>query len=381
MNKCRVCDKELFEKPLIVFKDMPKSAQFLPDKTELKSEKAIDLTICQCSGCGLVQITNYPVHYYKEVIRAVGISKEMEIFRLNQFKEFIDKYALHNKKIIEIGCGFGEYLSLMTKCDINTYGIEFSEKAVKSCKEKDLNVTKHFIDSSKYILPDAPYDAFFIMSFLEHIPDINSLLRGIYNNLSDEGTGIVEVPNFDMILQKNLFSEFITDHIFYFTKETLENTLKINGFEIVECKSIWHDYILSAIVKKRKILDVTHFYNCQNNIKQELNKYIDKFGIKNVAVWGAGHQSLAIISLSGLKNKIKYVVDSAEFKQNKFTPATHIPILAPGKLNTDKPLAVIVIAGSYSDEVAKIIRNNYDKNIEIAILRDFGLEIIGKMNL
>ena len=33
--------------------------------------------------------------------------------------------------------------------------------------------------------------------------------------------GIIEVPNFDMILKKKLYTEFIRDHIYYFTKEIL----------------------------------------------------------------------------------------------------------------------------------------------------------------
>jgi hypothetical protein len=38
--------------------------------------------------------------------------------------------------------------------------------------------------------------------------------------------------------------------------------------------------------------------------------------------------------------------------------------------------AVMVMAASYSDEVAKIIRQKYDGKIKVAILRDFGLEVV-----
>lgn len=381
MNKCRVCNQELFEKPLGVLNNMPKSAQFLPNFNDLESEKGIDLTVCQCSGCGLVQITNEPVSYYKEVIRAVGISKEMQEFRENQFKEFVNKFSLKNKKIIEIGCGFGEYLSIMNKLNVNAYGLEYSDNGVENCKQNNLKVTKGFVENGEYIIPQSPFDAFYIMNFLEHLPDINSTLRGIYNNLSENSVGLVEVPNFDMILQKNLFSEFIVDHLFYFTQKTLESTLNLNGFEIIDCKEIWHNYILSATIKKRKLIDTTNFQNYQNKIKEELNNYINKFGVKNVAIWGAGHQALTTISLAELQNKIKYIIDSAKFKQNKFTPATHIPIVDSSILNTDPPHAIIVIAGSYSDEIKKIIQSDYNENIEIAILRDYGLEIIKGTNL
>ena len=46
-------------------------------------------------------------------------------------------------------------------------------------------------------------------------------------------------------------------------------------------------------------------------------------------------------------------------------------------LNTDPVEAVIVMAAAYSDEVAKIIQNEYSADIKLAVLRDYGLEIMG----
>ena len=355
---------------------MPKAAQFLPDIESLKSEKGVDLEVYQCSGCGLVQLNNNPVPYYKEVIRAAAFSEEMMNFRIKQFNSFIEKYSLKGKKIIEVGCGKGEYLSIMQKCGVYAYGLEQSEESVQECIKKGLRVSKGFVESSKDRLSNAPFNAFYVLSFLEHLPKPNSTLRGIYNNLTDGAIGLVEVPNFDMILRNNLFSEFIGDHLLYFTRETLDTILRLNGFEIIECSEEWHEYIISAIVKKREKLDISHFYKHQTQLKIDIEEYISRFRDKKVAIWGAGHQALALISLINLADKIRYVVDSATFKQGKYTPATHVPIVSPAALNFDPVDAVIVIAASYSDEVAGILRQKFDKNINISILRDFGLEVL-----
>ena len=90
----------------------------------------------------------------------------------------------------------------------------------------------------------------------------------------------------------------------------------------------------------------------------------------------AGHQALAVMALTELKDKIKYVVDSAPFKQGKYTPATHIPIVSPDTLSSNPVDAVIVMTGSYSDEVARITQQKYSNKMDIRILRDFGLEKI-----
>jgi 2-polyprenyl-3-methyl-5-hydroxy-6-metoxy-1,4-benzoquinol methylase len=376
INKCRVCGSDFFKEPLLEYKNMPAVAQYFPDKTFLENDKGIDLEICQCSGCGLIQLNNEPVSYYKEVIRASGISEEMKKFRIKQFQDFLEKYNLKNKKIIEIGCGGGEYLSVMNQLNINSYGLEYSEELVEKCIKIGLKVYKGFIENDDDKIRDNPFDGFFILNYLEHLPKINSTLRGIYNNLTDNAIGLIEVPNFDMILSKNLFSEFTRDHLFYFTKESLKRTLELNGYEVLNCEVIWHDYIISAVVKKRDEISLKHFYEKQEKIKKEIKEYIKGFGSKKVAVWGAGHQALAIMSMTEINKDIKYVIDSAEFKQNKYTPATHIPIVSPETLGYDPVEAIIIIAGSYSDEVASIIKEKYSNKINIAILRDFGLEAI-----
>jgi len=63
---CRVCNQPLDW--LVSYNDMPARAQFLHDTPD---EDSTILKICQCSGCGLVQLDVEPVHYWQTPIRAV----------------------------------------------------------------------------------------------------------------------------------------------------------------------------------------------------------------------------------------------------------------------------------------------------------------------
>jgi 2-polyprenyl-3-methyl-5-hydroxy-6-metoxy-1,4-benzoquinol methylase len=191
INKCRVCGHNFFAETLLRYENMPKSAQYLPDAGSLESDKGIDLEVYQCSGCGLVQLSNAPVPYYKEVIRAAAFSEEMTDFRRKQFGRFIKNYGLKGKKIIEIGCGRGEYLSILQQCGVEAYGLEYSRKSVTQCGRSGLKVSKGFIQSSTYRLAHTSFDAFLMLSFLEHLPKPNLTLRGIYNNLADGAVGLV----------------------------------------------------------------------------------------------------------------------------------------------------------------------------------------------
>jgi len=353
---------------------MPKAAQHFPSLHELQDEKGADLEVCRCSLCDLVQLSNEPVPYHKEVIRASAFSDEMEQFRVQQFADFVDKYDLKDKKVLEVGCGKGEFLQLMQDTGTDAYGIEYAQDSVNYCLDAGLQVEKDYILYAHHEVKEAPFDCFFILNFFEHLPDLNSTLQALYLNLKDDGIGLIEVPNFDMIIKENLFSEFINDHLYYFTSDTLEHVLNRNGFEVVEMNEVWHDYIISAVVKKKQVPNLSSFKRQQKKITQQIMDYLAKFSEESVAVYGAGHQALAVLALADLGDKIKYVVDDAPFKQGKYTPATHIPIVSAEILHEDPPEAIIVMAASYSDEVAsKLLKLNL--GVGLSVLRDNGIYI------
>lgn len=373
---CRVCSAPLFTEALLQYENSPKSAQgFLTKLSE--DDDSVNLIIYQCSKCGLVQHNLSPVSYFKEVIRAVAFSPEMGIFRHQQLQDWISKNHLEDKKILEVGCGEGEYLDLLKNAGANELtGIEYSEKNIEIALASGNKVLRGYLDSSFNPSPDFRFDAFAIFSFLEHWPNPNEGLSLLHSVLTDEAVGLVEVPNFDLIIEKGLYSEFTTDHIFYFDKKSFAFLLEKNGFEVVSIKSIWYDYILSAEVRKKSPLDVSNFLDIQEGVKNQLGNFINKFSAKSVAIWGAGHQALAVIAMAGVSPSIKYVIDSAPFKQGKYTPATHLFIVEPDHLIARPPEAIIVMAAGYSNEIVRVILEKYPFINQIAVLREDELEII-----
>lgn len=369
MRYCRACGAKLPNTDLLVYHDMPKSAQHFPSITDLSKDTGVDIVLNQCPYCGLVQATGEPVEYYRDVIRAVGISEEMETFRLKQFKDWVMKHDIENKRIIEIGCGHGEYLKPMETTGAEIYGLEHNPYAVSDGNAHGHQIYEGFIEDENTVIKGAPYDAFYCLNFLEHIPNPALFLRGIYNNLSDNAYGLIEVPNFDMILAKSLYSEFIQDHLSYFTTNSFINLLQNNGFEVLSTKEIWRGYIISADIKKRHKLNVSNFIKKQDALKQSIQQYLTKCkqkGIK-IAAWGAGHQALANLSLLEMTDGIEFIIDSAPFKQNKMTPSTHIPIYGPEILKDGSIGAVIIMAAGFSEEIASYLTAYYP-NIELSIL-------------
>ena len=374
-NFCRCCGSTLPPRPLLVLNCMPKSAQNFPTKETLPNDSGVDLELFQCEYCGTIQLTGEPVSYYRDVIRAVGVSAAMKKFRLSQFKSWVEKNSLTGKKILEVGCGTGDYLAIMNQTNAIAYGLENNFDSVKSATLKGCKVFQGFMEDERVKINQAPFDAFYCLNFLEHIPEPRNFLRGILKNLSDNAVGIVEVPNMDMILKENLYSELIQDHLLYFTQDTLTRFLECNGFEVLQCRTILNDYVLSAEIKRRRQMNLNGFTQTQNLLQASVETFFSEMnrrGLK-VAIWGAGHQALANMALLNMREHVTCVLDSAEFKQNKYTPATHIPIFSPDALAKKEIGAVLVMGGSYSKEICEILREKYSWVVR-AIMTPNGIE-------
>lgn len=376
INKCRCCGSQLPSVPLITLENMPKSAQNFPTKETLEKDSGVTLNLFQCAYCGTIQLSGEPVPYYRDVIRAVGVSYDIKNFRLHQFKNWVKRNDLIGKKVLEVGCGTGDYLEIMDKTGAIAYGLENQLSSVKSALLKGRRILQGFIEDQNIKLNYAPFDAFYILNFLEHIPNPKIFLRGILNNLKDNAVGLIEVPNMDMILLKNLYSELIQDHLLYFTKDTLSRLLECNGFEIMRCRTILNEYVLSVEVRRRPLTSIDGFMRNREILQASVNSFFKVMkarGIK-IAIWGAGHQALANMSLLNMKDHITCVLDSADFKQNKYTPTTHLPIFSPEVLNKKDIGAILVMGGSYSQEIKEILKQKYP-NVICAIMNPDGVEI------
>lgn len=381
MLKCKICFGILFSKPILKLKRMPKAAQFFPTKKEFNKDQGINLNIYQCSECGMTQLNSKPVKYYKSVITAASLSKKTERIRLDEIKKILTKYKLHKKKLIEIGCGKGAMIDVFKKAGINSFGLEWNSNSVEYGKNKGRNIIKGFIENLKKI-SHGPFDMFVCYNFLEHLPNPNKAIKNIYDNIKDKAIGIVTVPNLNYLLKTSCFYEFVPDHLLYFTKNHIKYLFKKNSFKILKCTLINNDNDIQIIVqkknkdfqiKKNKFTKLNLFKKYQKvknliiNLKSIVKKY--KNDNKKIAVWGAGHRTLALLSLSNL-HEIEYVIDSAKFKQGKYTPILHKKIVHPFFLKKDKvDLLIIMVPGIYPDEVKKDV-TNMKLNMDIVKLKD-----------
>jgi hypothetical protein len=357
------------------FPEAPAAQGFLDSPED--NAVAPDLDIYQCVFCGTVQHILQPVPYYKDVIRAVAFSKEMGIFRRDQLSRWISEFSLETKNILEVGAGRGEYMAMLNESGAKSvYGLENGDDNLKFAKKAGHRVERGYL-ADDFVNPfNFKFDGFAVFSFLEHWPNINASLRSLYGMLNSRAVGLIEVPNFDHILTTKLYSEFTPDHIFYFTGDTLKRALEINGFEVLSIAPIWHDYILSATVRCRQLTDFSSFDRHQKEVIGQILEFISRSPKEKNAVWGAGHQALSVISLSGISAHIAFIVDSATFKQGRYTPGSKLLIRPPSALSEVSIKTLLVMAAAYSDEVANQVLESFPEVCKLGILRENGVEIV-----
>ena len=75
---------------------------------------------------------------------------------------------------------------------------------------------------------------------------------------------------------------------------------------------------------------------------------------RKVAAYGAAAKGNTLLNYCGVKNDlIDFVVDANPHKQNKFLPASHIPVVNEDVLKREKPDYVIILPWNLKEEITK----------------------------
>ena len=390
MSYCIACRKMLPKEALFTLENAPASAQNIPDAEEVKADEGITLNLRQCPECGLVQFDCTPGDYYRDVIRAGGFSTTMTELRRRQYKHLIETYGLEGKKFIEVGCGRGEFINVLREFPVEVFGMEHKEDLIEIARESGLNVWREFPETPDQKFENGPFDVFLSFNFLEHQPHPDVMLTAIYNNLNEGGMGLVTVPALEYIVERGNYYELIRDHIAYYSFDALRSLLENNGFKVLKEEMINRDTI-SMIVRKMSAGErvevaatvqssdeniVASLVKGHEIVLNDINDLLDDLAAKNqtIALWGASHQGFTLASTTPLCERVSYIIDSAPFKQGRFAPASHLPIVPPDHFLENPVDVIMIVAPGYSDEIAGVIRTRFGEKVRILTLRSERIE-------
>lgn len=377
-DRCILCGNKFVGEPVFVCHDMPATAQELLTEDNLENDHPMDLELYQCQKCGLVQFNCEPVEYYKDSTRAAERSAGLTKLRQEDYKYFIEKYNLYEKKIIEIGAGKGGYLRTlkdMKEYKIKEYGIEHNKEYVRIANEiEGVNVFCGDPEDSDLKLPGAPYDAFMSFSYLARLVKPNDMLKQVDRNLLEGGLGYIMVPSMEHLLEKNGFFDVSRDLMAYYSIDTLKLLFEKNNFDVLECGEKL-DYYIYIIVKKRKKIDLKSKWSFSKNLILELQKFVfkEKKEDRKVAVWCAGHFAFTVLSTSKIGNNVSYIIDNAKFKQGYYAPGSKVPIVGVEHYKEEPVDTIIILGPIYVDEIVSEIKSKLSDKIKIVTFDKTGI--------
>jgi ubiquinone/menaquinone biosynthesis C-methylase UbiE len=145
---------------------------------------------------------------------------------------------LDNVKILDIGCGTGNIISLLrNKAEV--YGVDYSAEAVRIAKNRKLN--NIYLSNAEYLpFGNKNFDLVLMLDLLEHVPDDKIVLNEAHRVLKSGGFIIITVP-----ANKNLY-DIALSHYRRYSKNELINLIDPNKFNID--KISFYDTILYPFI-------------------------------------------------------------------------------------------------------------------------------------
>lgn len=365
---CRLCSHGELDIALTMPR-APRNIQHLLSEQALPNDLPIRLEVRTCRTCGFVQLP--PVldeNYYDDYIMAATHSSQMQKYQQKQATDFVSRFDLQGKKVIEVGCGDGNFLNHLKAAGVSGFGVEPSAVFRSKALSQGHLVEEGYVTRSR-TLTHGPFDAFVTRQVLEHIPEIHSFLTGIRRNLHDNAVGLIEVPSLEKALEDRRYYDFFTDHVNYFSLDTLTYALNLNGFEVIDAFHDMFDEYNVAIVRNKRLADLQNIQLQADVLANDLKDFVKYQHLqqRKVGVWGAGGKGLSVLA-SAENIKIDALFDSDEGKQGRYTPVSHFLVQKPTAFNINEMSAIIITAMAYRLEIENILRNDFGFIGEIAVL-------------
>jgi 2-polyprenyl-3-methyl-5-hydroxy-6-metoxy-1,4-benzoquinol methylase len=328
-----------------------------------------------CGQCGFIYNTAFErdrVNYSSECEESQGYSPTFNAFAKNLAEDLVDKYDLYEKRIIEIGCGKGEFLKLICNLGQNS-GVGFDPAYIPGRSDLEKSAVRIEFVKDYYSEKYTRYEGDFICCrmTLEHIYGTADLVRTVRRSIGHRSQTVVffQVPDVTRIMQDCAFEDIYYEHCSYFSPGSLVRLFQQSGFDVVDLQTAYDDqYICLEAKPADQPLELDHpLFETVDSLKELVNGFeknypavidhwrtqLDRFKQQSqkVVVWGSGSKGVTFLNTVAGANIIDYVVDIHPFRQQTFMAGSGQQIVPPTFLNDYQPDAVIIMNAIYRQEI------------------------------
>jgi SAM-dependent methyltransferase len=370
---CAVCG-EATVTPFFRLEDVPISCNHLCSSRSLAlSEPRAAICLGFCHDCGHVFNIEYDpteLKYRSGYEASLRGSQRFREYEDALVDALLERYRLRGRRIVELGCGHGEFLRALCGRGGNAgigFDPSYSGEEESASESPDIVIHPEVYESLKEEL-----NAEFICSrqTLEHVPEPREFLRNIRNATKSVGIPVFfEVPSGLYILRDGDIWDIIYEHRSYFTPTSLARVFRETGYESVEVADAFGGQFLTVHARTgapnrdrcpTATPDLDYLVGsfeqrCQNRLKDWACKLLklESEGRK-IVVWGAGAKATTFLNLLRPVN-VDYVVDVNPRKQWKYIVGTGQRIVPPEFLREYPPDEVVCMNPNYLDEIAHVV--------------------------
>lgn len=349
-----------------------------------------NIVLAVCEQCGFISNTafNHRLTEYSERYEETqGFSPTFQRFHRTIAEELVTRHALHNKKIVEIGCGKGEFLHLLCSLGENR-GLGFDPAYIESREQPVRGDNVEFIAdyfSPRYRVDDA--DLVVCKMTLEHISATATFVHQIRDSVAGNDSTVVfiQVPEATRIFRSCAFEDIYYEHCSYFTPTSLATLMETEGLRVLRTDVTYGGQYLTVeagyagvtsgdapdrrVETETLLKDIASF---PERVERRITAWRDDIGRRvadgqRVVIWGSGSKGVSFLSTLGIGDLVNYAVDINPHRKGFYMPGGGQEIVTPDELQLLHPDYVVVMNGVYLAEVRAMLQER-DMDPELAAL-------------
>lgn len=384
---CRFCKAPLTH-IFIDLNNSPASNSFLTKEQLNEPEIFYPLKVFVCDKCFLVQVDEYKKSdaiFSSDYVYFSSFSTSWLAHAKEYTKKMSARFSLkENSKVIEIASNDGYLLQYFKKQNIPVLGIEPTANTAEAAVQKGIETVVDFFGvklAKNLAAKNIKADLLLGNNVLAHVPDIIDFVGGMKIILKDDGVITMEFPHLMQLVDNSQFDTIYHEHFSYLSFYTVKQIFEsqdLKMFDVEEIPTHGGSLRIYASHKENKQQNISenvntllqkesskgvNALNYYNNFQQKALKVkldLTDFLIKQkregkkVAAYGAAAKGNTLLNYCGIKNDlIDFVVDANPHKQNKFLPASHIPVMKEEELKIHKPDYVLILPWNLKNEITE----------------------------
>lgn len=194
------------------------------------------------------------------------IARHKAVLASKTFKNIAVSNRLSEARVLDMGCGFGEYMQRFGK---NSVGITTTPEEVTYGETHGLDIRIGNVEKlSEYLNPEVDqFDCFWANNLFEHLLSPHAFLVNLKKFAKDDSKIILGVPMVPVLPSlmrvKKFGGALASPHINFFTKDTFKLTVEFAGWRVVDIRSY---FFKNSFIDHTTTRFAPHLYiTAQNN--------------------------------------------------------------------------------------------------------------------